>query len=120
MATLLVNLTSGNLHIDSLQIVLQRGGRIELPMTAEQLKAAAPELSSFEKRGRVRISEDAVIVVDEPASLFAPVPVEPEPAAPTPEPEYVEEPTAAVVAETDPVEPTAPVAETEVSDSKSE
>lgn len=71
MATLLVNLSGGTLHVVSLQVILQRGGRVELPMTADQLMAAAPELSTYEKRGYVRIAEDAEIIVDAPLALPA-------------------------------------------------
>lgn len=62
MATLVVNLSGGNLHLDTLELVLPPGGRHEFECTESELLTMCPEMINYRLRGRVRISEDAELV----------------------------------------------------------
>lgn len=62
MATLVLNLSGGNLHLDSLNLMIAPGGRKEFECSETELTAMCPELSTFKIRGRVRVSEDAILV----------------------------------------------------------
>jgi hypothetical protein len=73
MAVLLVNVSGGNIHLHELKTMLAHGGRLELPMTANEVKAISPELSMLERRGRILISEDAELV-EEDKSIKVPEP----------------------------------------------
>lgn len=103
MATLIVNVSGGNLHLDSLGVMLPPGGRKEFDCSESELLVVCPELATFKTRMRVMVSEDAVIVAEEPK----PVVVSPAPAAPV------------VPASSAPVAPVAPV-ETKIEVEESE
>lgn len=62
MATLLINLSGGNLHLDNLRLQIPPAGRVEFDCTEDELKAKCPELMGFLRRGRVMLSEDAQLV----------------------------------------------------------
>lgn len=87
MATLVINISGGNVHLDSVGVMLPPGGRKEFDCTESELMVVCPELAQFKLRMRVMMSEDAVVVAEEPkkpAPPPAPVvqPVNPAPVAP--------------------------------------
>lgn len=88
MATLLINVSGGVLSLPTLKLKMKHGDRAEFPLKADELKALCPELSVFEKRGRILVSEDAEVVAEEPKLAPAPPATEP----PATEPESKSEP----------------------------
>lgn len=86
MATLVINISGGNLHLDSLKLILPPAGRKEFECTEAELKVLCPELALYKARGRVRMIEDAEIVPPVPAVPSTPV-IETHVIAPAPEPE---------------------------------
>lgn len=62
MATLVVNTSHGIVSLDSVGTILKPGDRKEFECTEMELCALCPELYSYKLRGRILVSEDAVII----------------------------------------------------------
>ena len=74
----IINIASGNLHIDSMRVILARGERLTLDMSRSDALQMHSDLILFEERGRVMIMEDAVPVQPEQKVLDPQAPEAPE------------------------------------------
>lgn len=65
MATTIINISGGNVALDSLRVSLKAGDRRVFECTESELLTLCPDLHLLRSRNRIVIAEDAV-VVEEP------------------------------------------------------